>query len=574
MQATTAENEHLKERRAGGLGRAAGRLALAGFVVYAVAAPHSIAGSWMGLSAAFAGWLVRAAAERRAGGRRTALDLPLWLFIGWTVLSCLLSAEPRESIPKLVNVSTFLVFYLAQSVLTRRSAGLVACVLVVSAAAGVLWGVGDLIVGRGVVVAALAADSPLRAATPLREGDAVWRVNGHRVASVAEIDDEMKRTPAGGRVRLSVISRGEHVEWPGPAVSDEMRAAASPSGITGGGRTHSFRASGLTRHYETFAEQLQIIAQLALGFALAAWRRRARPREVERQSFADEQRQSRAGGQREKRAEGQRPGQADERRQDEADGKQEAAGRELEEAGRGQEEAGRRQEATGRRRATARRWHFYLPAVAFVLLAFGLSLTAMRTSTVAFAVGAAVVAYLATPRDKQRLALAVVVLLTLLFGGISVWRTRATGALELKDDSASLRAQVARVVARRVWLHPVFGHGMDAMHLHWNEWGFPGRDMLDAHSTPLQLAFDRGIPALLFWLWLMYAFWKLARRAEKIWRETDDAGAHGLALGLAGALAGFLASSLVNYNFGDSEVALLVWWMMGAVVILNEEKAV
>lgn len=187
----------------------------------------------------------------------------------------------------------------------------------------------------------------------------------------------------------------------------------------------------------------------------------------------------------------------------------------------------------------------------------------MRTSTVAFAVGAAVVAYLATPRDKQYLALAVVVLLTLSFGGISVWRTRATGALELRDDSASLRAQVARVVARRVWLHPVFGHGMDAMHLHWNEWGFPGHDMLHAHSTPLQLAFDRGLPALLFWLWLMYVFWKTARRAEAMWRETDDAGAHGLALGIAGALAGFLASSLVNYNFGDSEVALLVWWLLG-----------
>src|SRR5215218_7482119 len=53
-----------------------------------------------------------------------------------------------------------------------------------------------------------------------------------------------------------------------------MRAARSPSGIEeGGGRTHSFRASGWTRHYETFAEVLQIVAQLALGFALAGWLR-------------------------------------------------------------------------------------------------------------------------------------------------------------------------------------------------------------------------------------------------------------------------------------------------------------
>src|SRR5919199_5040157 len=283
-------------RRAGPPERAARALALAGFVIYAVAAPHSIAGSWMGLSAAVAGWLVRAALTRRTGVRRTALDLPLWLFVGWTVLSCLLSAEPRESLPKLINVSTFLVFYLAQGVLTRRSSVLVACVLVVSGAAGVLWGVGDLVVGRGVVVSALGADSPPRAAAPPRGGDAVWRVNGRRVASVEEIDNEIKQTPAGGRVNLSVISRGEHVEWPGPLVTEEMRAAASPSGITGGGRTHSFRASGWTRHYETFAELLQIIAQLALGFALAAWRRRAPSREEGPGQSSEGERQTRAEG--------------------------------------------------------------------------------------------------------------------------------------------------------------------------------------------------------------------------------------------------------------------------------------
>src|SRR5438874_2159105 len=93
------------------------------------------------------------------------------------------------------------------------------------------------------------------------------------------------------------------------------------------------------------------------------------------------------------------------------------------------------------------------------------------------------------------------------------------------------------------------------------------RNLPDGHAH-----LDRRLPALLFWLWLMYVFWRLAWRAERMWRETDDAGAHGLALGIAGALAGFLASSLVNYNFGDSEVALLVWWMMGVVVVLNEEK--
>jgi S1-C subfamily serine protease len=101
-------------------------------------------------------------------------------------------------------------------------------VLIVSGVAGALWGAGELVVGRGVVVAALADDSPLRAQTLLREGDAVWRVNGRRVSSVEEIDEAIRRTPEGERARLSVVSRGEHVEWPGAVVSEEMRRAASP----------------------------------------------------------------------------------------------------------------------------------------------------------------------------------------------------------------------------------------------------------------------------------------------------------------------------------------------------------
>src|SRR2546423_17281 len=130
--------------------------------------------------------------------RRGRLDLPLWLFSAWTAASCFLSAEPRLSTRKLVNVSTFLLFYLAQSFLTRRIAVLLACVLIVSASAGALWGAGELVVGRGVVVSALSADSPLRAQTPLGEGDAGWRVGGRRVSTVAAIDDPIRRRGGGG----------------------------------------------------------------------------------------------------------------------------------------------------------------------------------------------------------------------------------------------------------------------------------------------------------------------------------------------------------------------------------------
>lgn len=492
---------------AGRLAQGSERLGLAGFALYALAAPHSIAVSWIGLSFAVLGWLARTVATRRPGLRRTPLDLPLWLFFGWTALSCLLSEEPRVSVPKLINVSTLLIFYLTQALVTRRAAVRLAALLILSGAAGALWGAGELAVGRGVVVKGLSVDSPLRRSTPLREGDAVWRVNGERVSMVEEIDEAVRRTPVGERVRLSVISRGEHVEWPGAVVGEEMRAARSPSGITeGGGRTHSFRASGWTRHYETFAEVLQIVAQLALGFALAGWLR---------------ERERRVGG------------------------------------------------ISGE--VNRARLMVWLAAAAFVALAVGVALTAMRTTLVAFAFGAGVVAWRAAARGRQRALVGAAVACVLALGAGAVWRTRATGALRLGDASASLRLQVARVAVARVPAHPLFGHGMDAVHEHWAEWGFPGRDMLHAHSTPVQLAFDRGLPALLFWLWLMSLFWRTAARAERLRRDAPDAQAHGLALGITGALAGFLSSSLVNYNFGDAEVALLVWWMMGVTGVMNEE---
>jgi O-antigen ligase len=159
-------------------------------------------------------------------------------------------------------------------------------------------------------------------------------------------------------------------------------------------------------------------------------------------------------------------------------------------------------------------------------------------------------------------------LLVLVLGAVIVWQTRADQALWLQDDSASLRLTVAKQGMSRIPLHPVFGHGMDAMHLHWNEWGFPGKDMLGLHSTPLQLAFDRGLPSLVFWIWIVVTFWLMTTRAERASRDSGDTNSHGLLLGATGALAGFLASSLVNYNFGDGEVALVFWWLMGVVIVL------
>jgi hypothetical protein len=465
-------------------------VATAGLVLYSVFAPHSIAAGEISLAMAGSGWLVRSLASRTSGFRRTPFDVPVWLFFLWTILSSFLSVEPHISIAKIQSTCVIFLFYLTQAIATRRTAVLLVSLMILSGAAGTVYSLYDLLHGRGIVVESIAPDSPLRSVN-VQPNDAIWRLGGQRVHSVADIDRVIKNSQVNSTLTVSLITQGEHVERPGMMVTEEVKSRPSPSGISGTKPSHRFRASGWTRHYETYSEIIQILAQLALGLALA---------QLVNHGF--------------------------------------------------------------------NRWS-KLAFLAAGMLALGLALTAMRTTLIAFAIGAVVIGWRAL-RGRARMAVLASLAVLLIVGAFVVYQTRAHQALFLRDPSSSLRVQVARVGAARIMVHPLFGHGMDSMHAHWNEWGFPGSDLLHLHSTPLQLAFDRGLPALFLWLWIVWLFWRTASRNEKRLRETGDTNRYGILLGATGALAGFLASSLVNYNLGDGEVALVFWWLLGIVVVLTE----
>jgi O-Antigen ligase len=465
------------------------RVALAGLLLYVVFAPHSVAASAISIAIAGLGWVLRTLSSHNLGLRRSKFDLIILLSLLWTIASAFLSIEPAISIAKLQASWCVLIFYLTRAVLSRRSAVILVIVLVLSASAGALYSVYDLLRGRGVVLESLSMNSPFRQ-LDLRPGDTVWRVGGKRVYSESEIDEALKALSANTPVAISVISHGEHVELTGFVVPTTVQTEGRPSGIAGRGRSHRFRASGWTRHYQTFAEVLLIVGQLALGLALAQLRNHGFNR------------------------------------------------------------------------------YFKLALPFFALITLGIALTAMRTVLIAFVAGAFFIAWRST-RSIAKVAVTFALFFVLAFGAVIVWQTRAPGALLLGDDSSSLRTQVARVGLSRIQIHPVFGHGMDAMQKHWNEWGFPGKDMLHLHSTPLQLAFDRGLPMLALWLWMMILFWVNVVRAQGRAADMSDTNTYGVLLGASGALTGFLLSSVVNYNYGDSEVVMLFWWLMGVVMVLD-----
>ena len=462
------------------------RIALAGLLLYVAFAPHSVAASAIGVAIAGIGWVIRSVRTRSLGLSRSKFDLVIVLSLVWTSLSSFLSEEPSISIAKLQSSWCVFLFYLTRAVLTRRSALLLVAVLILSGCVGSVYSAYDLLRGRGVVVESIAPESVFLQ-VPVQKGDTIWRVGKRRVYSVSEIDEALRAAPVDAPLTVSLISQGEHVER---AVTLTSRQSASPSGVTGTERNHHFRASGWTRHYETFAELLQIIAQLALGLALAHLRNHGPNK------------------------------------------------------------------------------YFRIALAAVLILTAGLVFTAMRTVIVAFVLAACVIAWRSL-RGAYKVGFTFALFFVLAFGAVVVWQTRARDALLLDDPSSALRFEVARIGLSRIPLHPIFGHGMDAMKQHWNEWGFPGKDMLHLHSTPLQLAFDRGLPMLVLWVWMMVLFWTDIARSERSAADRSDTHVYGILLGGLGALTGLLASSLVNYNYGDGEVAMLFWWLMGVCVFLG-----
>ncbi len=218
---------------------------------------------------------------------------------------------------------------------------------------------------------------------------------------------------------------------------------------------------------------------------------------------------------------------------------------------------------------------------ALLLIALGglsgaLLLTVTRASWLGLLLSAFVIVLAGTSR-RTALVVAGCALPLVLGGWLILRQQRNVGFYDPKDQSIAWRQTVWResfdLLASRP-RHVLAGVGMDSIKRHWPEWGLfeGGRIPVGhLHSTPLQLAVERGLPALVAWLVLLglYArmLWRLARRAElESWVE------RGIVLGAFGGLVGFFASGLVHYNLGDSEVAMIFYFIMGLSLAVEKTE--
>jgi hypothetical protein len=465
--------------------RWANRALLIGLALFALTVPHSIAAAQISFGMAVVAWLARDLFLCRFHFARTPIDRPLLCFTVLTVLSALFSLEPDLSLPKLRGLSLFVIIYLFATNLHRRGVRFFAALLIASSLAGVGYSLIEKAVGRGMVIAAISADSPL-AASQLQTGDVIWMVARRRVSSLEEAARIIRRHRAGETLEIEAIHAGD----PLPVkllVTDEVKAQANPLGISVGGRSRRFRVSGFTRHFITYAEQMQMLALLVYGALLAGWRMRG---------------------------------------------------------------------------SLQRRFWLLAGAALFVLFSLTLALTASRAVIASFLLTLVMLAVMAGGRRAVIPAL----LAAVMIGGVAMYTlvsSRTLSAISFSDDSSARRIGYMRAGLRLIPRHPLLGSGLDAHKRHWTEWGFPGDYVTHTHSTPIQIAMDRGLPALGCYLWLMAAMLALMWRGYARARKEGEVASGGLMLGAFAALIGFSASSLVNYNFGDSETLMLLLCVVG-----------
>lgn len=216
-----------------------------------------------------------------------------------------------------------------------------------------------------------------------------------------------------------------------------------------------------------------------------------------------------------------------------------------------------------------------LLAISVAGMSGALLLTVTRASLVAFLLSSFLIVMLGASR--RALLIVIVCALPLALSGLFLLQQkRNVGFLDPKDDSINWRKTVQREGLQLLVSKPrhlLVGVGMDSIKRYWREWGLfdNGRiPMGHMHSNLLQLALERGIPALLCWLTLLFVYarmlWRLIRRGQmEGWIE------RGLLLGALGGLAGFLTSGLVHYNFGDSENVMVLYFIMGLCLVVERE---
>ena len=131
---------------------------------------------------------------------------------------------------------------------------------------------------------------------------------------------------------------------------------------------------------------------------------------------------------------------------------------------------------------------------------------------------------------------------------------RLMSTFDRKDPTRLDRLAMLREGARMVRAHPLVGVGPNMVKERYAEYRDEGAVKEvnpHLHNVPVQIAAERGLPALAVWVGFIGVL------AVDLWRLFQNGQHRVLAATALAALASMLAAGLFEYNFGDSEFLML-----------------
>jgi O-antigen ligase len=191
------------------------------------------------------------------------------------------------------------------------------------------------------------------------------------------------------------------------------------------------------------------------------------------------------------------------------------------------------------------------PALVMPALVVALALTLGRSAWIGASVAIALLLALKDLRLTILLPLFVAVLFAVAPGTVT---KRVMSIFDVQEPTNQDRLAMIEMGARMVNDHPLTGVGPNMIPRVYAQYRpdyaiNPINPHL--HNVPLQIAAERGLPALAVWLWFVFSL--VVAQFRLFRRQLDRVPA---AAGLA-AIFAMLAAGLFEYNFGDSEFLML-----------------
>lgn len=142
-------------------------------------------------------------------------------------------------------------------------------------------------------------------------------------------------------------------------------------------------------------------------------------------------------------------------------------------------------------------------------------------------------------------------------------RTRAVSIMDLKADQSNLeRIRIWQTTLDMIQDRRLFGVGIGNYRAVFDQYReqYGASSHSHAHNTLLQVMAENGLIGLIAYLFIWYVFFREGVRTA---RATLDPFTRGVTMGAVGGLVGFHVAGLFEYNLGDSEVAMMMWWIVG-----------